>query len=67
MPLLERLHDFLQAKQAVYTHSVHRTAYTAREVASGAGFRRLPIIKDWLAGTGRACKSSPPISRSRRK
>jgi Ala-tRNA(Pro) deacylase len=33
MPLLERLHDFLQAKQAVYTHSVHRTAYTAREVA----------------------------------
>ena len=34
MPLLERLHDFLQAKQAIYTHSVHRTAYTAREVAS---------------------------------
>lgn len=34
MPLLERLRDFLQAKQAVYTHSVHRTAYTAREVAT---------------------------------
>jgi Ala-tRNA(Pro) deacylase len=33
MPLLERLHDFLQAKQAVYIHTVHRTAYTAREVA----------------------------------
>ena len=34
MPLLERLSEFLQAKQAVYTHSVHRTAYTAREVAT---------------------------------
>jgi len=34
MPLLERLRDFLQAKQAVYTHSIHRTAYTAREVAT---------------------------------
>lgn len=34
MPLLERLHEFLQANQADYTHSKHQTALTAREVAS---------------------------------
>ena len=34
MPLLERLHEFLQANQADYTHSKHQTAFTAREVAS---------------------------------
>lgn len=34
MPLLERLREFLQAKQAVFTHSIHQTAFTAREVAS---------------------------------
>ena len=34
MPLLERLREFLQAKKAVYTHSVHPNAFTAREVAS---------------------------------
>ena len=34
MPLLERLREFLQANQALYTHSVHKVAYTAREVAS---------------------------------
>jgi Ala-tRNA(Pro) deacylase len=34
MPLLERLSEFLQAKQADYTHSIHQNAFTAREVAS---------------------------------
>jgi Ala-tRNA(Pro) deacylase len=34
MPLLEHLREFLQANQAAYTHSVHQTAFTAREVAS---------------------------------
>lgn len=34
MPLLERLREFLQAKQADYTHSIHQNAFTAREVAS---------------------------------
>ena len=32
MPLLETLREFLQANQAAYTHSTHRTAFTAREV-----------------------------------
>jgi Ala-tRNA(Pro) deacylase len=34
MPLNERLREFLQANQAAYTHSVHSTAFTAREAAS---------------------------------
>ena len=34
MPLIERLREFLQANQAAYTHSVHPTAFTAREIAS---------------------------------
>jgi len=34
MPLLERLREFLEANQAAYTHSIHHTAFTAREVAS---------------------------------
>jgi prolyl-tRNA editing enzyme YbaK/EbsC (Cys-tRNA(Pro) deacylase) len=50
MPLLERLRDFLQAQQTVYTHSVHRTAYTAREVASA---KHLPPAE--VAKTGTPC------------
>jgi len=42
MPLLQRLEEFLQAKQAAYTHSIHRTAYTAREVASA---EHLPLTE----------------------
>src|SRR5271165_1212949 len=34
MPLLESLREFLQANQAAYTHSVHQTAFIAREVAT---------------------------------
>jgi Ala-tRNA(Pro) deacylase len=34
MPLLEKLREFFQANQAAYTHSIHPTAFTAREVAS---------------------------------
>lgn len=34
MPLLERLREFFQANQAAYSHSVHPTAFTAREVAT---------------------------------
>ena len=34
MPLLEKLRNFLAANHAAYTHTVHPTAFTAREVAS---------------------------------
>jgi len=34
MPLLEKLHVFLEENHAEYTHTVHSLAYTAREVAS---------------------------------
>ena len=34
MPLLEKLRNFLEANHAAYTHTVHPTAFTAREVAS---------------------------------
>ena len=34
MPLVERLREFLQANQAAYMHSVHQTAFTARDAAS---------------------------------
>ncbi len=34
MALLERLLDFLAQSQVAYTHHVHPTAFTAREVAS---------------------------------
>lgn len=34
MPILEKLRDFLEANHASYTHTVHHTAFTAREVAS---------------------------------
>lgn len=34
MPLLEKLRNFLEANHAAYIHTVHPTAFTAREVAS---------------------------------
>ncbi len=34
MPVIPILRDFLDASDIEYTHSVHRLAYTAREVAS---------------------------------
>lgn len=34
MPLLDKLREFLQTHQAAYTHSIHPTAFTAREVAT---------------------------------
>jgi Ala-tRNA(Pro) deacylase len=34
MPLLERLREFLQANQAAFTHSIHQTAFSARDAAS---------------------------------
>ena len=34
MPLVEKLRNFLEANHAAYTHTVHPTAFTAREVAS---------------------------------
>ena len=34
MPLLEKLRNFLEANHTAYTHTVHPTAFTAREVAS---------------------------------
>lgn len=45
MPLLERLREFLQANQAVYTHSVHKIAYTAREVASAEHLPAAEVAK----------------------
>lgn len=49
MPLLERLNEFLQAKQAVYTHSVHKTAFTAREVASAEHLPPAEVAKTVVA------------------
>jgi Ala-tRNA(Pro) deacylase len=51
MPLLERLSEFLQAKQAVYTHSVHKTAFTAREVASAEHLPPAEVAKTVVAHT----------------
>jgi Ala-tRNA(Pro) deacylase len=34
MPILQKLQEFLEQSQVGYTHTVHPTAYTAREVAS---------------------------------
>ena len=51
MPLLERLEEFLQAKQAVYTHSIHRTAYTAREVASAEHLPPAEVAKTVVVHT----------------
>jgi len=51
MPLLERLEEFLQAKQAEYTHSVHRTAYTAREVASAEHLPPAEVAKTVVVHT----------------
>ena len=51
MPLLERLSEFLQAKQAVYTHSIHKTAFTAREVASAEHLPPTEVAKTVVAHT----------------
>jgi len=34
MPITDKLRDFLEGNHASYTHTVHPTAFTAREVAS---------------------------------
>ena len=34
MPLLERLREYFEVSHAEYTHTIHPTAFTAREVAS---------------------------------
>lgn len=51
MPLLERLNEFFQAKQAVYTHSLHKTAYTAREVASAEHLPMAEVAKTVVGHT----------------
>ena len=51
MPLLERLREFLQAKQADYTHSVHKTAFTAREVASAEHLPPAEVAKTVVVHT----------------
>lgn len=51
MPLLERLREFLDAKQAVYTHSLHKTAFTAREVASAEHLAPAEVAKTVVVHT----------------
>ena len=51
MPLLERLREFLQAKQADYTHSIHKTAYTAHEVASAEHLPPAEVAKTVVVHT----------------
>lgn len=45
MPLHERLRRFLVENQAVYTHSTHRIACTAREVASAENLPAREVAK----------------------
>ena len=45
MPLLEKLRDFLEANLAEYSHTVHPTAYTAREVATAEHLPAREIAK----------------------
>jgi Ala-tRNA(Pro) deacylase len=64
MSILERLHEYFKSHQAEYSHSVHHTALTAREVASAEHLPAREVAKTVVVfGDGKYAMLVVPASK----